>query len=108
VEPSKPLRMSRVARKFLYPNAVVTLPDGTKVDPQQVDIVLLSGKATPDGDTQWTPVPNTEDGYRILVAGSAADPTDAVVIPPGGVDLWIRVVDNTEIDVTESRRIETY
>jgi hypothetical protein len=108
MEPPPPLHLSRIARKYLYPNATVTLADGTKVDPSSVDVVLLLGRGTPTGDTEWTEVPLSPQGRRILVAGPDADPTDAVVIPPGGADLWIRVLDEPEVDVTESRRIEIY
>jgi hypothetical protein len=108
VEPPRPLRMSRVARKFLYPNAVATLADGTKADPEQVYVVLLPGRDTPDDDTPWVAVPDSQDGRRIMVAGASADPTDALVVPVGGVDLWIRTIDGPEVDVVESRRIEIY
>jgi hypothetical protein len=108
MEPPLPLRLSRIARKYLYPNATVTLADGTKIDPSNVHAVLILGRGTPTGDTEWIEVPLSPQGRRILVAGPDADPTDAVVIPPGGADLWIRVVDEPEVDVTESRRIEIY
>lgn len=102
------LALTPVHRLFRDYDVTATLPDGSPADLGGVDAALLPPRVTPTAATVWAPTDYVVDpapAWRVLLAGPDADPTGALVVPPGGADLWLRVVDGIEVDAALIERI---
>lgn len=71
-----------------------------------VDLAFLAA-GRPNKDTVWSPYSVSGGEVALVLAGPevVSPPADAVVIPAGGADLWIRLQDNPEVDVIKVERI---
>ena len=95
-------RIDRILREY---DVTATLPGGGPATLTGVDVALLPPRATPDGDTTWTAADYAAGVATVLLAGPDADDTDALVVPSGGADLWIRVTDSPEVDAERVERL---
>jgi hypothetical protein len=99
------LTMSRIDRLRRSYDVTAVLPDGATATLTAVDVALLLPRTTPTAATTWTAASYTAGVATVLLAGPDADPTDALTVPTGGVDLWMRVVDVPEVDAERIERI---
>lgn len=99
------MNFTRVTKKYVEVPVTAALADGTPATLAGVDVTLLTPRTTPDEDTTWTPATYGDGVARILLAGPDADPAGAVVVPASGADLWVRVVDNPEVDAARIERL---
>lgn len=97
--------LNRIERKYAKVTATATDADGAPATLTGVDVALLAPHATPTATTTWTASTPVNGKWRILLAGPDASPTDALVVPSGGADLWIRVTDVPEVDAARVERI---
>lgn len=99
------LTLSRIDRVYRHYDVTAVTADGAPATLAGASVALLTPRATPTGATVWTAATYADGTATVLLAGPDADATDALVIPAGGADLWIRVVDNPEIDAEKVERI---
>lgn len=99
------LSLSRIDRIDLHIPVTATLADSTPADLAGVDVALLAPRTTPTAATTWTSAAYTGGVAVVLVAGPDADPTGALAIPAGGADVWLRVVDNPEVQAVCAGRV---
>ena len=79
--------------------------DGVPVTAEDLTVALVPPRTSPTADTGWIPVSEHPDGGpALLVAGGAADPTDAAVIT-GDVDLWGRLSNSGTVVPAKLARI---
>lgn len=72
--------------------------DGNAVTPSAVGVAFLPFRGSPDTVTAWIPATYAAGAVTVLLAGPLADPTGAVVVPPGGGQLWVRITDSPEVE----------
>ena len=97
-----------LTRKLVHLDLNATEYGGDPLPIAGVTVALIPHRADVDSTTAWVAAttwdPTTKKG-TILVAGYDADPTDAIVVPSAGADLFARVVDNPEDDPAFIERI---
>lgn len=99
------VQISRIDRLYRYYDVTATLPNGSPATLTGVTVALLPPRTRPTGATTWTAATYAAGVATVLLAGPDADPTGAVVVPSGGADLWIKVVDTPEVDAERVERI---
>lgn len=99
------MNLSRIDRVFIDIPVTATERDGTAATLSGVDVAVLAPQTTPAADTTWKAANYADGVATVLLAGSAADDTDALAIPAGGADLWIRVTDTPEIITSKAGRV---
>lgn len=99
------LVLSRIDRLYREYDVTATLAGGGPATLTGVDVALLPPRTTPTGATTWTPATYASGVATVLLAGPDADTTGALVVPEGGADVWIRVVDTPEVDAEKVERI---
>lgn len=102
------MNLSRLDRIYGYVDVTATLADGAPATVAGVEGALLAPRATPKATTVWSAATYTDGTARFLLAGPDATPTDALPVPAAGADLWIRVVDNPEVQAVRVDRITVY
>lgn len=99
------MQLSRIDRQYVDIDVVATLADGAPAILTGVDVALLAPRAAPTDATTWTAAAYADPTATVLVAGPDADATGALVVPPTGADLWLRVVDDPEVTARRVTRI---
>lgn len=99
------MQISPIDRQYASISVQATLADGTAATLDAVDVAVLSRGRSPDASTSWTAATAAGDLWQIMLAGPYADPTDAIVVPLNGADLWLRVTDTPEIQAVLVERI---
>jgi hypothetical protein len=99
------ITLTRISRMYRTYDVEATLSNGDPAELAGVDIALLVPGSTPKVDTTWSAAAYVNGVATVLLAGPDADDTDALVVPAGGADLWIKVTDTPEIDAEKIERI---
>jgi hypothetical protein len=100
------VNLSRIGVQYAEVTVTATGPDGTPTDLPGVDIALLPPHHKPTDVTTWNAADYTDGVARVLLAGPDTDPPEgAIAVPPGGADLWLRVVDVPEVQAVRADRI---
>lgn len=96
----------RLDRRYRYYDVAAAMPNGDPATLDGVSVALLPPRTPPDETTVWTTAEYVGEVVTVLLAGPEADDTDAtLVVPDGGADLWIRVVDEPEVMTARVERI---
>jgi hypothetical protein len=82
---------TRITRDVVVLDSVVFL-DGTgaSVTPDSLSVALIQPWFKPEVDTVWTAASGNPP--QITLAGPDADTLNALEVPPGGADLWVRAI----------------
>lgn len=100
------MQLSPIDRLFANIPVTSTLADGTTAVLSGVDVAVLAHGATPSANTAWTRATSYINGVAtVLLAGPAADPTNAIPVSDTGGDLWIRITDSPEVEAVYVSRI---
>ncbi len=99
------LNMSRIDRLYRDYTVTATLAGGGAATLSGVDIALLPPGTSPSAATTWTATTYADGRARVLLAGPDADQNGAIAVPAGGAFVWLRVVDNPEVDAELIDRI---
>lgn len=99
------LEISRVERLYRDYPVTATTKTGVPVTLTGVDIAILPPRTAPDATTIWTATTYINGVATVLLAGPDAAQSGAITIPAVGAAVWLRVVDNPEVDVTFAERI---
>lgn len=91
------MNLSRIDRAYGFIPVTAKDADGNPTNVAGVEVALLPPHLEPDQDTAWQAAFMVNGRGRVLIAGPDADPTDALVVPEDGADVWIRVTDNPEV-----------
>lgn len=100
-----PVRLSPLDRLYIEVDVAAALLDGTPTTVTGVDVAVLPTPKLPDASTTWTPADYAAGVATVLLAGPAADPTDAVVVTSPRGDLWLRVTDIPEVQAVKASRV---
>ena len=98
------MNLTPVSREYATFTVAAT-EDGQPVTLTAVDVALLPPRTSPAADTAWTTADYSAGVATVLLAGPAADPSGALVVPVKGADLWVRVTDVSEVDAARVARI---
>lgn len=100
------LTLTPITRQYVSIDVTAALASGAPAVISGVDAAIVTPRYAPSGTTSWRSITYASGTATVLVAGYDADPTGAIVVPPGqGVDLWIRVVDSPEVTATKVERL---
>jgi hypothetical protein len=77
--------------------AVTATANGSPLTLTGVDVAVVPRRSEITAAMTWTASSYANGTATVLVAGPAADPTGALVIPATGADVWIRVTDTPEV-----------
>lgn len=99
------LELARVERLYRDYTVTAVLRNGSPATVSGVDVALIPPRTTPSASTAWTATTYAAGVATVLLAGPDAAGSGAVVVPAAGADLWLRVVDNPEVDVARVERI---
>ena len=99
------MNLSPIDRVFVDIPVTATERDGSAATVEAVFVAVLAPRVTPTADTAWTSAPFADDVATVLLAGPDADDTDALAIPKGDADLWVRVADTPEIQAVKAGRV---
>lgn len=99
------LTLSRIDRLYREFTVTATLANGNPATLTGVDVALLPVGSTPKAATVWTASTYAGGVATVLLAGPDASPTNAIVVPPEGGDVWIRVTDTPEVDAEKVERV---
>lgn len=97
--------LSRIDRVYRDYDVTATDKDGAPAVLTGVTVALLTPRTSPTAATVWTAADYDAGTATVLLAGPDADDTDALVVPSGGADLWIKAADSPEIDAERVERI---
>lgn len=95
-------RIDRIVRSY---NVVATLGTGVPDVISGIEVALLPPRVAPDINTAWTAAQYASGTATVLYAGPDADETGAIVVPTGGADVWMRVIDSPEVQAVKVERI---
>jgi hypothetical protein len=97
---SAPLELSPI--DVVYADIAVTATaNGAPITLAGVDVAVVPHRTDITAATTWTASSYANGTATVLLAGPAADPTGALVIPATGADLWIRVTDSPEVQAVK-------
>lgn len=96
------VELSPLDRVYASIPVAAALADGTATTISGVDVALLPGRSDPDAATVWTSATYANGVATVLIAGPAADPTDALVCSGGYGALWVRVTDIPEVQAVKA------
>lgn len=100
------MNLNRIDCQYVDIAVTATLRDGSPATLAGVDVAVLAPRRTPTATTAWTAATYTAGTATVLLAGpDSAGAPDAVAVPEGGGDLWIRVLDAPEVDAARIARI---
>jgi hypothetical protein len=99
------VELSRIDRQYVDIDVAATLADGTPATLAGIDVALLPPRVSPTATTTWAPAAYASGTATVLLAGPDASSTDALVVPLGGADLWLRAVDNPEVTARRITRV---
>lgn len=100
------MELNRTDCQYVDIEVSATLRDGAPAPLTGVDVAMLAKRRTPDTTTVWTAATYNDGVATVLLAGpQAAAVPDSLVVPDGGGDLWIRVIDAPEVDSAHVARI---
>lgn len=97
--------MSRVDRIYRRYTVTAKDPDGNPATVGGIGVALLAPRTSPTSATVWADADLEGDVATVLFAGPDADGTGALVVPPVGADVWLRVTDSPEVDAERIERI---
>jgi hypothetical protein len=90
--------MSPIDVVYVHIPVTAKLADGTAATVAGIDVAVVPKRSGISAATVWMASSYASDTATVLLAGpDATPPTDALVIPAGGADLWIRDTDNPEV-----------
>jgi hypothetical protein len=87
-----------ITRKRVRIGVSGTLSDGAGAVLDDVDVAMLPLRSVPDATTVWTDATLTDGDINPLVAAPDASQTGALPLTATGGKLWLKVVDEDEVD----------
>lgn len=93
------MELSRIDCQYVDLEVTATLRDGTAATLTGVDVAILPYRTRPTAATAWTASTYAAGVATVLISGpDAGGVPNALVVPDGGGELWVRVVDAPEVD----------
>lgn len=98
--------INRMDRKRVTLTVTATEGDGSSVLLTSVDYAVLRPYRRPTGATVWKSAALSGNAVSFFLSGPDAEELGDVIIPTGGGDVWIRVIQSDESDHKFVERVE--
>lgn len=99
------MQMTTLSIKIVDVVLTATTRTGLPATVDNAQVALTPSRLLPTASTTWTPVTVTNNVATFTVSGPQAGSSADLVVPTGMHDVWVRIVDDPEIEVIRVGRI---